>query len=271
MWVLVLLPPSEGKSAPAEGSPLELDTLTATSLTTHREAMLNALADASARPDALDILGVGAGVAKDVAHNLTLRTAPTARAATVYTGVLYAAAGLADVQGGAAARAARSVLTVSALWGVVAPTDHIPAYRLSMGALPGVGKLATAWRPHLSEVLDARATADVVVDCRSAPYVAAWKPAPGVDWVAVKVVRDIRGVRKVVSHNAKHTRGVLTGHLLHRAGEPTSADELLKATHELVGTTVGTEVGSGLHYRLLNAELSEPTARGPQILELLIS
>ena len=80
--------------------------------------------------------------------------------------------------------------------GAVAPADRIPAYRLSMGVdLPGVGKLATAWRPHLAAALDARAAGDVVVDCRSAAYLAAWKPTTGdaADWVTVRVVREAAG------------------------------------------------------------------------------
>ncbi|WP_029253633.1 YaaA family protein [Paraoerskovia marina] len=268
--MLVLLPPSEGKTAPTTGAPFTLEKLSHPTLNAHRRAVLDVLADVSARPDALELLGVGAGVASDVERNLHLDGAPTAPASSVYTGVLYAAAGLDALRPAAAERADRSVLTISALWGAVAPGDLIPAYRLSMGTLPGLGKLATAWRPHLSRALDGRAGGDVVVDCRSAPYAAAWKPPADADWVAVKVVREVAGVRKVVSHNAKHTRGVLTGHLLQRPGEPTSADELLKATEELVGTTVGTEVGSGLHYTLLEAGLSA-SGRGPRTLELLIS
>lgn len=269
--MLVLLPPSEGKTAPVVGSPVDLAALTAPSLTAQRERILAELATVSGRDDALDILGVGPALTDEVARNRGLLTAPAAPAAEVYTGVLYGAAGLDSLTPEATARAARSVLTVSALWGVVAPHDRIPAYRLSMGTLPAVGRLATAWRPHLEAALNDRAAGDVVVDCRSAPYAAAWKPPRDADWVAVKVVREVDGRRKVVSHNAKHTRGVLTGHLVRHDCEPTSADELLKATRELVGTTVGTEVGSGLSYTLLEATLSEPTGRGPRTMELLIS
>jgi uncharacterized protein len=274
--VLICLPPSEGKTpAPDGAAPVDLARLTAAErLTTQRGAVLEALASVSARDDATTVLGVGASLAAEVARNVDLKSAPAAPAARVYTGVLYAAAGLADL----ADDAARDVLVFSGLWGVVSPADLVPAYRLSMGAdLPGVGRLATAWRPHLSAALDARAAGDVVVDCRSATYLAAWKPATtgdaAADWVTVRVVREADGRRTVVSHNAKHTRGVLTGHLLRRSGPaPTSAAELLDAARELDGQVIGTEVGTGLSYRMLEATLHDAaTRRGPRTLEVVIA
>jgi cytoplasmic iron level regulating protein YaaA (DUF328/UPF0246 family) len=299
--VLLLLPPSEGKTpAPDDGAPVDLPALSgAEALTTQRRAVLAALAAASARADAHDVLGVGASLAPEVARNTRLDAEPAAPAAHVYTGVLYAAARLGDlvahsdlvaysdlvasgdpVAGAgdgaerSAARAADSVRIFSGLWGAVSPADRIPAYRLSMSVdLPGIGKLAGAWRNPLGAALDARAAGDVVIDCRSAPYVAAWKPRPGsADWVTVRVVREVRGTRAVVSHNAKHTRGVLAGHLLRRETAPTSAPRLLDAAGELVGTVVGTEVGTGLSYTLLDATLTPARTRtAPATLELLIS
>jgi hypothetical protein len=195
-----------------------------------------------------------------VARNTALREAPSARAAEVYTGVLYAAAGLADLPDDAARRAHRSVLTFSGLWGVVAPGDRIPAYRLGMGvSLPDVGRLAAFWKSALAEVLDARAAGDVVVDCRSATYVAAWKPRTtgddAAEWVEVRVLRETDGKRTVVSHNAKHTRGVLAGHLLRREHEVRTSEDVLKAAQELVGSVVLTEIGSGKDQTLIEATL----------------
>nr|WP_216645940.1 peroxide stress protein YaaA [Isoptericola halotolerans] len=276
---MICLPPSEGKTpAPDDGAPVDLSSLTAPGLTAQREAALDALATVSARQDATDVLKVGATLADEVSRNAGLRSAPAAPAGDVYTGVLYAAAGLTDLTGPAADLARDTVRIFSALWGVVRPTDRIPAYRLSMGVdLPAVGKLATAWRPHLTAALDERAAGDVVVDCRSAAYLAAWKPATtgphAAEWVTVRVVREAEGRRTVVSHNAKHTRGVLTGHLLRRAGEaPSSAEGLLATARELDGEVIGTEVGTGLSYRMIEATLGEAPARsGPRVLELVIA
>ncbi|MCK0118573.1 peroxide stress protein YaaA [Isoptericola sp. S6320L] len=277
--MLICLPPSEGKTpAPDDGTPVDPAGLTAPELAPQRETVLDALASVSARDDATQVLHVGATLTEEVARNTALRTAPAAPATDVYTGVLYAAAGLGDLTGPTAQLADESVRIFSGLWGVVAPADRIPAYRLSMGVdLPGAGKLATAWRPHLAQALEKRAAGDVVVDCRSAAYLAAWKPATtgehAADWVAVRVVREAAGKRTVVSHNAKHTRGVLTGHLLRRAGDaPSSADELLAAARELDGQVIGTEVGTGLSYRMIEATLGDPTSRrGPRTLELVIA
>ena len=247
--MLVLLPPSEGKTAPLVGPPLDLAGLTAPELTPLRDKVLDALAEVSARPDAVRTLGVGASLAADVARNVTLRDAPTGPATLVYTGVLHAAAGLAAVPEDARVRAERTVRVLSGLWGVVVPFDRIPAYRLSMRTdLPGIGPLAAVWRGVLGDVLDARAADELVVDCRSAAYLAAWHPPRSSDWVQIRVVRERVGVRTVVSHHAKHARGLLTRHLVVRAApEPQDAADLAGAAAELVGDTlVGVELDAAV-------------------------
>ncbi|MGI5187162.1 YaaA family protein [Promicromonospora sp. CA-289599] len=275
--MMLLLPPSEGKTpAPDGAAPLDLTALAHPELTERRQQVLADLARVSARPDATTALGVSDGLADEVARNTALHDAPSGRAAEVYTGVLYAAAGLATLPDGAARRAQVSVLTFSGLWGVVAPGDRIPAYRLSMGVgLPDVGRLATFWKPALAEVLDVRAAGDVVVDCRSATYVAAWKPRTtgdgAAEWVEVRVLRETDGKRTVVSHNAKHTRGVLAGHLLRREHEARTSEDVLKAAQELVGSVMLTEIGSGKDQTLIEANLLDGKPRGPRTLELVLA
>lgn len=236
--MLVLLPPSEGKTAPQVGEPLDLAALSGgRAVRGHRRRVLDALVRTSRQPDGAAVLGVPVTLGDEVRRNARLRSAPTAPAAHVYSGVLYAAARLADLEPGARERAARAVRVVSALWGVVGPWDPIPAYRLSMGTdLPGVGPLARSWRGPLGAELDTSVRGRLVVDCRSAAYAAAWTPPPAAHHVTVGVLREIAGVRTVVSHAAKHTRGVLTRHLVTRDGaEPRTSDELLDAARELVG------------------------------------
>lgn len=235
--MLVLLPPSEGKTAPVAGPPVDVAGLSSPRLGPIRGKVLDALIRASARPDAVTILGVGAGIAGEVARNVDLRDAPTARADQVYSGVLFVAAGLSRLPPVARARAEASVRIFSGLWGVTSPGDHIPAYRLSMATdLPGIGPLASAWRGELAAALDTRADGDLVVDCRSATYLTPWRPPRSAAWVQVRVVRELAGVRSVVSHNAKHARGVLTRHLLaRRRNVPADADGLAAAASELIG------------------------------------
>ncbi|KRD44851.1 hypothetical protein ASE38_12500 [Cellulomonas sp. Root930] len=259
--MLVLLPPSEGKTPPRARGPLfDLDALGAPGLTPVREKVLDALIEVSASADGMRVLGVGASLADEVARNVRLRTAATAPAKNVYSGVLYAAAGLDRLTPTGRARAAQSVRIVSGLWGLVAPDDPIPAYRLSMAThLPGIGHLPGAWREAIGVELQARAEGELVVDCRSATYLAAWHPPRSADWVSVRVLRELDGRRSVVSHNAKHTRGVLTRHLLTRRGRtPHDAVSLARVAGELVGSA------------LLAVELGPPT-RAARTLELVVA
>ncbi|WP_448631627.1 YaaA family protein [Cellulomonas soli] len=274
--MLVLLPPSEGKTAPPTGGPtLDLGALSAPTLNPWRERVLDALAEASRRPDALEVLGVGAGLADEVARNTGLRTAATAPARRVYSGVLYAAAGLDRLTPAQRARATAAVRIVSGLWGVVTPEDLIPAYRLSMSTtLDGVGALASGWKHHLGPVLEADAADGVIVDCRSAPYAAAWRPAPASPWVAVRVVREHEGRRTVVSHHAKHTRGLLVRHLItRRPRPPRDADALAGAAAELVGTALTStpRPDDATVPRVLAVELGAPPRSGARQLSLVVS
>jgi cytoplasmic iron level regulating protein YaaA (DUF328/UPF0246 family) len=210
--VLILLPPSESKANRRRGRPTDPSTWSFPSLSPTRERVATALVEASSSPDAASLLGVSEGLLDEVARNLVLDTAPATPAAEVYTGVLYDALDLASLDGAARRRANRWLVVVSALHGAVRPGDRITAYRLSMGAtLPGLGSLATVWRPALDTVLPEVAGRGVVVDCRSAAYAAAWRPGADLAsrWVQVRVPG--------ASHMAKHTRGLVARHLC-RAG-----------------------------------------------------
>src|SRR5712664_3743351 len=106
--MLILLPPSEGKTAPMTGPPVDLEALAyAGELTESRRKLLGALA--------------------------ALAELPLERAVSmlaVYTGVLYDRLQLPELP----KRAHGRVLIASALWGVVRPGDRIPYYRFSAKA-----------------------------------------------------------------------------------------------------------------------------------------
>ncbi|OKL53052.1 hypothetical protein BSZ39_11610 [Bowdeniella nasicola] len=142
----------------------------------------------------------------------------------VYTGVLYAAAALAD----RAEAPGRSVWIFSGRYGVVQASDTIAPYRLPASAiLPGVGNVASYWRPHLRDALDPIASADgLVLDCRSGPYQRMWPIAKDAVAVSVRAVRERDGRRTVVSHMAKHYRGELTRHVLAAPEAPTSPEQV---------------------------------------------
>ena len=233
--MLILLPPSEGKTGATRGRPLDLEQLSFPELHGTRVAVLDALIDNSRRADALDVLGVPKGAADAVAGNLELRRVPATPVSRLYTGVLYDALDVTSLDSAAKRRAARRLVVVSALFGALRPTDRVPPYRLAMGVdLPGVGKLASAWQGPLGRVLPRAAGDGVVVDLRSAAYVAAWRPdgALAERAVAVHVVRDGPGGRTAVSHMAKHTRGLVARFLLEAGADPATPEDLAAALGE---------------------------------------
>lgn len=230
--MLILLPPSEGKQPASSGEPFDADALQFPELNPHRHQLLEALAEISRADDALEVLGVGKSLVEDVTRNIELHREPAAAAHTVYTGVLFEALGYDRLDAAQQKLADESILVISALWGAVGFADRIPAYRLSMSVkLPEIGKLASWWKPKLAPVLNSRAEGELVIDCRSSTYAAAWVPAPG-QAVSVSVFQLRGGVRKVVSHFAKHTRGELAAHLLTRGAEVATPEELLAAAQE---------------------------------------
>jgi cytoplasmic iron level regulating protein YaaA (DUF328/UPF0246 family) len=234
--VLILLPPSEGKTAPVAGPPVDLETLSHPSLASARQRVGDALITVSGRRNALHALEAGPSLAGEVKRNRSLWTNPADAAARVYTGVLYDAAGMSSWDAQQLAHAHDRIRIISALWGAVSPADAIPAYRLSMGtALGRIGPLAAYWRKHLTTELTPLAGDGVVVDCRSGGYVAAWKPANPAQWARIRVERDLGGSRTVVSHHAKHARGVLAGHLALMDSTPTSISDIADAAAGLIG------------------------------------
>jgi uncharacterized protein len=230
MSVLILLPSPETKTAIRRGKPLDPAGLSFPSLTPTRAAVLDALVAVSAEPDAAARLGVPASLDEVVRRNVTLRDAPTAAADTVYAGVLFDALGLAELDTASRRRARAWVVVISALWGAVRLGDRIPAYRLNMcGRLPGLAHLPDVWRGPLSEVLPAAARRrGLVVDCRSAEYATAWRPAGQLAdrTVVVKVFRDRDGNRGAVSHNAKFTRGLVVRRIVTDAIDPRRPEDL---------------------------------------------
>lgn len=253
--MLILLPPSEGKSAARTGGPVRLENLHFPDLTPARRTVLAALKDASGADDAHAVLGVGESLAADVARNLVLDVAPAAPAHDVYAGVLYDALGYAGLTPVQKRKAREWCVVVSALWGAIGFGDPIPAYRLSMSVdLPGTGRLAGYWRKQLGPVLEQHAGTGLVVDCRSSTYAAAWTPPP-LQSVAVNVFQMRGGKRTVVSHFAKHTRGELARHLVTRRGAaPTTPEALLRAAREK-----------------WTAELVPATARRPAQLDIVLA
>lgn len=254
--MLILLPPSEGKTPAGAGAPADLAELSFPSLTAARQEVAVALAQVSGQDDALAQLGVGASLVHEVSRNTRLAHEPAAPAHSIYTGVLFDALGYRSMTATQKRKADAAVVVVSGLWGAVGFADRIPAYRLSMSVgLPGLGKLASYWKPRLAEAVAGHADGHLLVDCRSSSYAAAWVPDPA-RTVAVNVFTERDGVRKVVSHFAKHTRGELARHLLTRRGKaPETPAQLAKAAAEK--WSVELVPGTGRKAHVLNLILAD--------------
>ena len=224
--MLILLPPSEGKTPARRGAHLDLGRLASPTLTGARARMLAALVDLCSGPDAdraAGVLGLGPGQLDLVRRNAGLRAAPTARADRVYTGVLYDALGFDTLSPAGKRRAATRVAVTSSLFGLLSPGDRIPAYRLSGDTtLPEVGTVAGFWRDHLDPVVRDRVGSGLLVDLRSGTYAGFWRPAPDLARrvVGVRVLHEHNGTRKVVSHFNKATKGRIVRAVLEDGGNP---------------------------------------------------
>ena len=252
--MLIVLPPSEGKSVPSRGKPLDLPGLSFPTLGPARESVLDALVGlCSGDPEgAARVLGLGGTQADLVALDARLRTAPTARADRVYAGVLYDALDVATLSAAAKRRAGSRLAVTSSLFGLVRPADRIPAYRLSGDTtLPGLGPVAGVWRDALGPAVTDALGDGLLVDLRSSTYAAFWRPpADLASRVAtVRVLHEVDGRRQVVSHFNKATKGRIVRAVLEDGGAPRTPGRLADLLSDL-----GWKV-----------ELGEQTRKGTQL------
>lgn len=183
---LILLPPSEGKAPGGDGPAWARGTMAVGSLDPQRAKVLRSL---RGRP--------------------AVRSAPTMAAIERYTGVLYRELDAASLPAAARRQLDRSVLVVSGAFGLVAPQDPIPNYKLKMSAnLPPLGKLSTWWRPAITAALAARAGSAVVWDLLPLEHAAA------IDWSQIDpaerlTVRFVDRSGATVNHWNKLLKGSL--------------------------------------------------------------
>jgi cytoplasmic iron level regulating protein YaaA (DUF328/UPF0246 family) len=251
--VLILLPPSEGKTAPRRGKTLDLAALSAPGLTPSRERVLDALVTLCAGDPAAAAaaLAVPKTQLELLSLNAALRTAPTARADAVYSGVLYDALAPATLSAAARRRATARLRIISSLFGMVAPTDRIAAYRLSGDArLPRLGPVAAVWRDALGPEITELVGDGLLVALRSSTYASFWRPA-GLPRVAtVRVVHEVEGKRRVVSHFNKATKGRIVRALLEDGANPRTPARLAEALRDLGWTVEETSSGSPVAVQL---------------------
>ncbi len=231
--MLIVLPPSEGKTRPADGPVLDLATMSFPELTATREQLLRALIKTSGTKRGAEVLGLGPTQADALAINVGLLDEPTARADAVFTGVLFEAADLPSLSAAARRRADESVTIANGLFGLVRPGDLIPAYRLAGNVtLPRLGTVASRWKPVLPMVLDAASDGGLVIDLRSGTYTA-FGAAPADRTATIRVLQERDGKRSVVSHFNKATKGRIVRELLQSDATPTTPTELAATLRDL--------------------------------------
>lgn len=277
----ILLPPSAGKTTKESTNHLQLEKLwQAEHLTQTRRQLIDDVQNTALLADAAQIFKLGPKNAHEISQNLEIYDAPALAAWQLYDGVLYEAAKFAQIfsygacaqdgqgqgqgnqpqgsgqgQGGQCQadqpqglqrQLEELTLVFSALFGPVRLTDLITPHRLSGSVkLPGQGSVASIWSKALKELLTQQLSGHVVVDLRSAEYGAMYRPARGGECLTLNIgvakVNPATGKRSVVSHWAKHTRGLLAGALLEAvagaqlSGSEGDVDEILQVAAGLEG------------------------------------
>jgi len=125
-------------------------------------------------------------------------------AISLYSGVLYAALDYPSLSAAAKTRCEKSVVIISAKYGALSPSDRIESYKAKINN--------AQMRPIVEKKLAAINTG-LIVDCRSSTYQGVWK-APEEITVAIRISTVVDGVRKVITHMSKKTRGEVTRMLL---------------------------------------------------------
>ena len=225
----ILLPPSEGKTAPPAGPRLDLAALGFPALTEPRRLVLGALADLCRRdPEgARHRLGLGPSLAEEVRRNAQLPDLPCAPAWQVYTGVLFGALDLGSLPPRARRSAATAVVIASGLFGLVGPDDCIPAYRLpGTVTLPGLASPKRVWSQALGEVLTGMAADHLIVDLRSQTYGALFRMSTA-RWVPIRVMTLREGRAVPVSHHNKATKGLVARSLVASGQEPRGPGDIV--------------------------------------------
>jgi cytoplasmic iron level regulating protein YaaA (DUF328/UPF0246 family) len=238
--VHLLLPPSEGKTAGGRGRPLARRTGDAAdapagpgaALVTARRTVLDALdelvgGDPAAAAAAL-LLPPGLADEALTTNRAVLRS-PTTPALRRYAGVVYEGLDFSGLNAAEQRVAGRTIQIFSGLFGVVRGDEPVPSYRVPAKAtLPGIGVLATFWRPVLREVLSTVLRRGLLVDLRSSDYAAMWRASrsEAERVVTVRVLSPLpAGGHGIVSYRSKFAKGRLAAELIRRiaAGAPVEA------------------------------------------------
>jgi cytoplasmic iron level regulating protein YaaA (DUF328/UPF0246 family) len=151
-----------------------------------------------------------------------LPTEKATPAMNVYAGVLYQALDWGSLSPAAKKRGETSLAIISAKYGVVRPSQRIESYKEKIDN--------KAMREPVAAALDPIKTG-LIVDCRSSTYKTVWH-APVDITVEVRVSTVVEGVRTVVTHMSKKTRGEIARWLLQSRSLPKTPEDLYAIVSE---------------------------------------
>ena len=190
--MIILLPPSEKKVAPTTQKPLNLSKMSF----------------------ALELSLIRRGLLLQHPEIDQTLTAPVHE---VYSGFLYRSLDYSTLSKTAKERAQNQIIIFSALYGALKINDEISDYKFKIqGSL---------WREKLHHAL-VNSEQQLLVDCRSAAYTAAWV-SPPTNTVKIRVFTKVGDQSKVITHMAKVTRGEVTRFLLQNDSTLNTPRELL--------------------------------------------
>jgi len=144
------------------------------------------------------------------------KSATPGPAIEVYTGVLYAALGWSTLTKAQQKLGQTSIAIISAKYGVVRPLDLIEPYKEKIK-----NKKMAAQVAHALDGIES----ELIIDCRSSTYQTVWQ-SPVAITVEIKVFTKVAGVKKVITHMSKKTRGEVTHHILMSKKVPSNPHEL---------------------------------------------
>ena len=209
--MLLILPPSETKrDGGAPGSRLDLAALSFPALTPQRSSALKALGALSRNLRiATGALSLGPTQQHEVERNREVLTSPVMPALDRYTGVLYDGLRAAELTTAEREFANAHVVIHSALFGLSAAGDPIPAYRVSHNSrLPGLA-LGKLWRTGIAAELAAHD--GLILDLRSEAYASLGRaPAQEGSYYVRVVSQGANGRRTALSHFNKKAKGEFT-------------------------------------------------------------
>jgi cytoplasmic iron level regulating protein YaaA (DUF328/UPF0246 family) len=151
-----------------------------------------------------------------------VETLKPASAMSVYSGVLYQALNWASLSPAAKKRGESALAIISAKYGLVRPSTKIENYKEKINN--------KAMAPIVAAALDGLEK-ELIVDCRSSTYKTVWR-APVDITVEVRVSTVVDGVRTVVTHMSKKTRGEIARWLLQSRSVPKTPEDLYAIVSE---------------------------------------